>query len=403
MPGARRRDILEKVRMTPRQVLYIINNSRQISGAEISLLNLVCGLNADYYRPLVICPEPGALTEQLIEAGVEVTILPLKLMTRTYNPAMLADFSLNQAKFSQGLLSILNTREVDLIHTFSLAAQLYATPAVLWRKIPCVWSMLDILNYRQFNRPFVTIASTLPKRIIADSQAGLDSLLAYGVQRSKLALIYNGFDVDAFFMAANGDQVRQALDIPPYCPVVLAGGQFAEWKGHHVFLLAARLVLDRLPNAHFVLAGNVVVDNIESRAYRDRILALIEELNLQAHITLPGFYRDFPGLLASAQVFVHSAIRPDAAPSVIWNAMLAGKPVIGTRLGGVPEQIINNLNGFLIPPDDPSAMAEAIFQILSNPVLANRMGAVGRARAKELVDRRSFVDRIQHLYDAVAP
>lgn len=83
--------------------------------------------------------------------------------------------------------------------------------------------------------------------------------------------------------------------------------------------------------------------------------------------------------------------------------MLAGKPVIGTNLGGVPEQIIDSCTGFLIPPDDPTAMAEAILQILCNPALARRMGAEGRERARDLVDMSSFVERIQHLYDSVAP
>jgi glycosyltransferase involved in cell wall biosynthesis len=128
--------------------------------------------------------------------------------------------------------------------------------------------------------------------------------------------------------------------------------------------------------------------------------AVEEELlrcGLAGSILLAGERRDVPQILASSSIFVLSS-RAEALPVSVLEAMAAGLPVVATRVGGVPELVVDGETGLLVPPADPRALAAALQRLLDEPELRARLGAAGRARVEKQFALDSFLDAHLDLY-----
>lgn len=120
-------------------------------------------------------------------------------------------------------------------------------------------------------------------------------------------------------------------------------------------------------------------------------------MGLTASVRLVGERDDVPELLSSSSVFVLSS-SSEALPVSVLEAMAAGLPVVATRVGGVPELVVDGETGFLVPPSDAAALAAALQRLLDDPELRARLGAAGRARAEEHFALDSFVEGHLDLY-----
>ena len=127
---------------------------------------------------------------------------------------------------------------------------------------------------------------------------------------------------------------------------------------------------------------------------RPSVEAEVRRLGLQDAVALAGTRDDVPELLARADVFALSS-RSEGAPLSILEAMAAGLPVVSSRVGGVPELVVDGETGLLVPPGDPAAMAVALGRLVADAGLRYRLGAAGRERAQRCFDLRR--QRCAHL------
>ena len=130
---------------------------------------------------------------------------------------------------------------------------------------------------------------------------------------------------------------------------------------------------------------------------RPALEASIRALGLEDTVTLAGSRSDVPALLAAADVFVLSS-RSEGAPFSILEAMAAGLPVVASDVGGVGELVVDGETGLLVPPADPGRLADALRRVLGDAALRRRLGAAGRARARERFDLRALQDAHLELY-----
>ena len=130
---------------------------------------------------------------------------------------------------------------------------------------------------------------------------------------------------------------------------------------------------------------------------RPELEASIRALGLEDTVTLAGSRSDVPALLAAADVFVLSS-RSEGAPFSILEAMAAGLPVVASNVGGVGELVVDGETGLLVPPADPGRLADALRRVLGDAALRRRLGAAGRARARERFDLRALQDAHLELY-----
>jgi glycogen(starch) synthase len=183
---------------------------------------------------------------------------------------------------------------------------------------------------------------------------------------------------------------------PPLDPPHLLGiGRLVPFKGFDVALQAFRRVLDRLPRARLTLAG----DGPERTALEH----LAARLGVRDAVDFVGWVH--PGrvqALMSAATLVLMPSRWEGLPLVALEAQAAGRPVVASRAGGLPEVVVDGETGRLVPPDAPEALADAVLALLARPVELARMGHAARERAARVFDQVRCVDEYAALLEEVS-
>lgn len=189
----------------------------------------------------------------------------------------------------------------------------------------------------------------------------------------RLRRIYCGIDTDRFQPnAAGGAALKQRLGLPvdAWLFAVVGAIHAPEGKGQFHFLRAAQQVLAQYPNTYFLCAGS-----------GEAVPTLLEAARAQGlgeHFLHQGFGADMVTLMQGIDVLVHPAVASEALGLVILEALSCGKPVIASRLDGIPETLNEGVNGVLVPPRDVDALAQAMACMAADHEQAARMGARGR-------------------------
>ncbi len=206
-----------------------------------------------------------------------------------------------------------------------------------------------------------------------------------GIDPDRVVTIYNGlnlFDLDELLMPgrATGELVITTV------------GNIRRVKGHDIFVRAAASVLGHYPNVSFSVAGEVLESD-----YLLELNDLVRNLNISDHFHFVGGVTDLRQHLSSADIFVLPS-RSEGFSNAIVEAMAASLPVVATNVGGNAEAVIDGVSGFLVPPEDPAALAAAITRVLSDPSRAKAMGLAGRALAAERFTTEAMMSRITNAY-----
>jgi glycosyltransferase involved in cell wall biosynthesis len=186
----------------------------------------------------------------------------------------------------------------------------------------------------------------------------------FGVAKKRIDVIYNGVDKSVFVEA----QPRQ-----PGPPVIVMVARIDPIKDIITFMRAARLVLDRQPDAKFIVYGSVSV-----ASYYDECLALHKELKLGKSFVFAGHATQMAAAYQSGDIVALSSIS-EAFPYSVVEAMMTGKPVVATDVGGIKEALGDT--GVLVEPRNPQALADGIMTYVSNPELRAEVGKDSRERA----------------------
>jgi glycosyltransferase involved in cell wall biosynthesis len=208
----------------------------------------------------------------------------------------------------------------------------------------------------------------------------------------KIHIINNGVDPDGFEWTDERSAVSD-LGIGESDKVVGIFAWLRPEKDHENFLRAARLVVDRVPSAKFLIVGGGPM--------RPSIERLVRELDLADCVVLTGPRSDVPDLLRAIDVFVLSSSTVECFPMSLLEAMAAGRPAVCTAVGGVPEMIEEPTTGYLVPSRDPDTLADRLVRILSDSELAHQMGQAARARVETLFSLRASVSATEDTLDAL--
>jgi glycosyltransferase involved in cell wall biosynthesis len=199
--------------------------------------------------------------------------------------------------------------------------------------------------------------------------------------------------------AAAGDggsreRARRSLGIPSDRHVLLVMARLEQRKGHAVLLDAIPLLPPQIRDRLLVLIAG---DGPEQDALHAQAVAL----NIGGCVQFLGHREDRWSLYAAADIIVLPSISHEDMPIVIIDAMAASRPVVATRVAGIPEQVIDDVTGRLVPPGDPAALSDAIAAVLADDEGRARMGSAARERYEANYTPRGFVDAYRRLYAAV--
>lgn len=187
---------------------------------------------------------------------------------------------------------------------------------------------------------------------------------------------------------------QEALALSP-CPLFLMAGRQVQEKGFDVAVAAFQQVHQRHPSSRLVLAGDGPVHTALADQIRHaRLESAVDLAGRLPAADLARLYRQAWGVLVPSR---HS----ESFGLVALEAMQAGCPVIATRVGGLPEVVLNRETGLLIPPDDAQALAAAISQLIEDPVQARKLGQAGQRRANTVFGWNTCVDQYEALYRQV--
>jgi glycosyltransferase involved in cell wall biosynthesis len=210
-----------------------------------------------------------------------------------------------------------------------------------------------------------------------------------GLDPSRVECLPTGVDFSRFSPDAQST-VREELGLADSIPLVGMIAVLRSWKGHADFIQAARLVLEKKPETHFIIAGG--------GPGRDYVLELITEANLDKKISFLGYREDIPEILAALSMLVLPSIAHEGIPQVILQAQAMGKPVIGSNIGGIPDVVEDGVTGLLVPPQNPQQLANAIVKIIDNPAKARQMALAARQRARSNHSLDAMGTRLEELY-----
>jgi glycosyltransferase involved in cell wall biosynthesis len=215
---------------------------------------------------------------------------------------------------------------------------------------------------------------------VAVSRAAADRLAALaGLPRSRIRVIPNGIDLDAF-RGIDGTAARLELagtvPIQPDARLILVPAVLRGGKGHEHLVEAVRILTRRLP-VQLLVAGSGEREPALRRQAQD----------LGTGVLFLGHRDDVPRLMAASDLVVLPSLF-EAFPTALMEAAAAGRPAVATRVGGVPEIVAEGRTGMLVAPGDPVALADAIAAILLDPELA---GTLGRQAARHAEERFSIV------------
>ncbi len=377
---ARRRAAAEEAR---KPALMYILESRSWGGAEAYIRHVIEGLDREAWDVSLACLPTEALAPLLRwarRAGLRLHALPgerpqhlpaLVTFFRTYRPDI-AHFNLH--------------------HPFAcryaiLAATLAGIPVrIATNHLPTIPPNV----YTWKGRLALWLAYRCVHVMLVDSETNRRRALAhYPIAPGKLRVVPHGIRVEDFPTEGTRASVAAEFGLNAREPIVGTVGRLSFQKATEDFIEAAALLRQRFPDAQFLIVGEG-----ERRAELEH---LVEARGLRANVRFTGYREDVPRLLAAMDVFVLPSLY-EGMPFSILEAMAAARPVVATRVDGVPEIVVEGETGMLVPPREPEKLAKAIGFLLAHPDHAREMGRRGRERVRTHFSWEHMVEMIGQLY-----
>lgn len=357
-------------------VLQVASAFPNWGGAELHALNLSQQLQRRGYDVTVAC-RPGRFVE---ERAHQMGLATVPITVRKQNDWQ--DYG--------ALRRFLDEKQIDVLHAHWSTDMIVPPFAGLRAQVP-VRILTRHMPYPFKNRLGSWLYSqVLWTRLVTVSASVRETLLACGVAPDKVEVIHHGTDIEGFVhTTASPQSVKRGLGIPDDCLTVGIVGRIAPEKGHLVLLQAAALLGDRYP-LRYVIVG----DGPSEPAVREAV----RTLGLEDRVLFAGFRDDVNNVIAALDIMTLPSTWNEPCAAVVQQAMALCKPVIGTRAGGTPEMIMEGETGFLVPPSDAAALADAIARLAGDAFLRKRLGAAGRERVEAHFSLRLMTDRIEALY-----
>lgn len=381
--------------------ILFVHNNNDLYGAEVILLELVKRLDKRQFRPLVVLPSDtkhiNRLSERLKHENIEYRFINMGVIRRKYfGPIGIVKFFFRVAWGTAFLVWLIRRKRIAIVHSNTLAVVCGALAASISRR-PHVWHVHEIVTRPPVARRIMHwLAVHLSETVVAVSGAVKEHLIADCPDlATRICVLHNGIDCDRFARAYSVETIRDEFRVPYAASLVGMIGKVCRWKGQLQFAEAARLVLRKRSGTYFMAVGGVFDDE---HHFMERFQAAVQRHSLGGVFIISDFRTDVAEVLGSFDIFVLPSTEPDPFPTVVLEAMAAGKPVIATAHGGPIEMVVDGETGLLVLPGSAEALADAMLQLLATPELAIRMGKAGRERAQRCFHVTRFVRDFENLY-----
>lgn len=331
-------------------------------------MGLLSYLSSRGHQNELLCDPNGPLWREA--QRIEIITFPLKVRN---DLDVRAVFSLRR---------LIRKEKYDIVHCHTSRAQALSLwvgrvePSVKW----IVTRRMDYAVKRDWYHRH--LYNQRVDGVVAISQKIADLLAEAGVKREKIRVIHSGVD-PAPFQKAKVAESKSAL------PVVGTVAVLEERKGHRFLLEAAALLKQQGYRLTYLFAG----EGSQKALLKKTVL----RLGLQEEVVFLGFVSDIPSFLSKVGIFVLPSLYEGLGVSVL-EAMAAGKPVVATGVGGLPEVVEERVTGLLVPPGDSRALARAISRLISEKGLMEEMGDKGWKRIQRHFTMEQMAEKNEDYY-----
>ncbi len=360
----------------PAPILVVSNHGAIVGGGELSLIDLLRGLDRDRWAPVLVVPAEGDVAVQARELELPVHVIPLPTLRRPGSASI---------RSVSALVRLAGATDAALVHANGSRAMAYAGIAGRLTSRPVLWHVRIADSDGLVDRALCATATV----VVATSHA---VARRFAWAPSKVRLVPNGVDLKRFSPRAASAILRAGLAVPQAAPVVVSVGRHVPEKGYRHLLAAAALVQPTKPGVHWILVGDGEL--------RSELEAQARQRGLSSQVHFTGWRDDVADVLALADVFVLPS-ESEGFGRVLVEAMAMGRSVVATTVGGIPDIVLDGETGLLVAPADPVALSNAVGALLDDPARAARLGAAGRARAESTFSLGAHIDAVERVYDEV--
>jgi glycosyltransferase involved in cell wall biosynthesis len=347
-----------------RRRVFFLLDSLEVGGTETQAVELATRLDPQRYEVTLGCLRArGPLLQKLAGSSASVC---------EFHPKGGLD-SVNGMYQLFRLAIFLRRGRFQIVHTHDLYSNMMGIPAAVIARVPVIISSRrDLAHldwYQSGRRVWLRRLQNLSTAVLTNANAIREALLAEDhFAPQKVRVIPNGVDVDRF---AHGSRDRNWL-MPGAGQerwIALVGNMHSDVKGHPWLIAAAAVIAREFPQTRFLLVGDG-----EQRKDFERQVA---ELGLAEHFSFLGCRDDVPRILSSCDIGVLPS-KAEGLPNAVLEYLAAGLPTVASRVGGNAEIVQDGETGLLVPPQDASALAEAVLRLMRNPDFAGNLGKNGR-------------------------
>jgi glycosyltransferase involved in cell wall biosynthesis len=374
------------------RIAHVITESN-LGGAQRNTLLSVQGLLAAGFEVDLICGPGGPLPDEARASGAVAYLIPD--LVRPIDPV-------RDVRALRTLHRLCRERRYAVVHTHCTKAGWVGRTAAWWAGVPVIVHTVHgapfELGRGLRTRAFLTLerlAARVTHRLVCVGETFRQQVAGWGIAPAdKLVTIYSGVDFSALAPRRSPADTRRLLGFEDGWPIIGSVGRLTEQKALHYLIEAVARLRPTYPRIRLVLVGDGPL--------RSTLEATASQLGCEATVAFLGERSDVPDLLPVFDVYAMSS-RWEGVGRALTEAMLCGRPVVATNVGGVRELVVEGQTGVVAPPRDAAALAAAIDRVVLDPDLARRLGAAGRARARALMSADGMVADLLRLYADLLP
>lgn len=294
------------------------------------------------------------------------------------------------------IIDLLKKEDIHILHTHDVRTNYVGIVAgKLMRKIVITgahgWIKKPLLKMK-FHEFLDKVIVGFFDKVIVGSEEMEKRVLGLGIPSQKVTTINYATRVEEFKSNIDTKEIKEKFNLNSNYKIVGIVGRLSEEKGHKFFLKAAQRVVSTLPKTKFLIVGEGEL--------RGRLERLTQKMGLDKDVIFTGFCESLASMLSVIDIFVLASLY-ETGPITVLEAMAAGKPVVATPVGLVPEAVRHGQTGLLVPPKDAIELSKAIITLLNNEEKARSMGFAGRRLVEMQFSAKSMAQKIENVYQGL--
>lgn len=375
-------------------ILYV-NPTSIHGGAEEALLHNMTIAQELGYQPVLVVPMSGWLTDRCRAEGIPCELLSSlpDAVTSDHWRYQLRPWPLNAIAIAQ----FVRKWSAVLVHSNTPRTAYHGGLGARLSGVKAVTHVHDIVQLPYAVPPKAWLLFQLTDWTLVASQAVERAVIELAPRfRSCTQVVYYGWERSMYDQVPIAD-IRTLFQVPHTSVIIGTVAAMTPWKGQDVLIEAFRLLRLQVPHVHLVIVGGSQGGKRQS-AYEAQLHQQVIDAGLYDAVTFTGWREDVWALIKGFDIFVHVPTAPDPLPTALLHACALGSAIVAADTGGIPEIVLNDKSGLLVPPANPQALCDALNRLITNPAYRAELGRQAIAHFNRHFSRQQMKEGIASAY-----